>query len=64
MNGEFPYHLEQEDPITEEFKRTAFEILRDNEGCEYQDWIDMLVNQHGNQVVETLAAIPWRYSTN
>ena len=35
MNGEFPYN--EKTPEMEVFKRAAFGVLRDNEGCDCQD---------------------------
>lgn len=31
----------------DKLKRAAFEVLRDNEGCECQDWMDALIGEYG-----------------
>lgn len=36
----------------EVFKRAAFEVLRDNEGCECQDWMDALIGEVSMKIIE------------
>lgn len=40
------FYEENNDEELQEFKRTAFEVLRDNEGMECQDWIDCLAQEN------------------
>lgn len=57
MNGEFPYN--EKTPEMEVFKRAAFDVLRDNEGCDCQDWINILVGEYGEIVVDAFDDDPF-----
>jgi hypothetical protein len=57
MNGEYPYC--ETAPEMDKLKRAAFEVLRDNEGCECQDWINILVDEYGKEVVDAFDDDPF-----
>lgn len=57
MNGEFPYN--EKTPEMDKLKRAAFEVLRDNDGCECQDWIDALIGEYGEIVVDAFGEDPY-----
>ena len=43
----------------DKLKRAAFEVLRDNEGCECQDWMDALIGEYGEIVVDAIGEDPY-----
>lgn len=45
--------------LMEVFKRAAFDVLRDNEGCDCQDWINILVGEYGKEVVDAFDDDPF-----
>ena len=57
MNGEFPYN--EKTPEMDKLKRAAFEVLRDNDGCECQDWMDALIGEYGEIVVDAIGEDPY-----
>lgn len=57
MNGEIPYN--EKTPEMDKLKRAAFEVLRDNEGCECQDWMDALIGEYGEIVVDAIGEDPY-----
>lgn len=49
---------DKEQAIDETLKRTAWNVLHDNPGCECQDWIDTLVNEYSSEVVDVFGDSP------
>lgn len=43
----------------DKLKRAAFEVLRDNDGCECQDWINALIGEYGEIVVDAIGEDPY-----
>ena len=46
------------DDTLEELKAAAFEVLRLNPGCEQSDWVKILVEQYGTEVVDAYGKDP------
>ncbi len=47
-----------EDPIMEELKAAAFEVILLNPGCDRGDWAQTLVEQYGDQVIDAYGENP------
>ncbi len=46
------------DETLEELKAAAFEVLLLNPGCEQSDWVDILIEQYGTEVVDAYGKDP------
>lgn len=51
--------LQEDEPdFYAELKDAAWDVLHDNPGLEYGDWIDILINQYPTEVVDALGTNP------
>lgn len=50
--------LDDSPDFFQELKEAAWNVLHENPGCEYGDWVNILVEQYPAEIVDALGANP------
>lgn len=56
MNGEWPFC--EQDPFLTELKEAAWNVLHENPGCGFDEWVQTLMEQYPTEVVDAIGSHP------